>query len=194
MYRAILHTSLLQILIAVSIVSAVYFMMISVDQTAAGQLLNRTDVPGNSTMTNTTSTLMPNQVNDAINPNTSDITINYSANDTNQTLLAEKVGSIREGIINILRLAVASEVGENKTENVGVTLMDFNNKTQNVQGLDSATTLIRSGTDDIIREIQTNNNPSKAVFISMSFNSTCKKSAGTLEGEACQFVVHLKRS
>jgi hypothetical protein len=194
MYGTRSHMSLFQILIAMSIVSAVYFVMISVDQIAAGQLLNRTDAPGNSTMINTTSTLMPNQVNDAINPNTSDITINYSANDTNQTLLAEKVGSIREGIINILKLAVASEVGQNNTESVGVTLIDFNNKTQNVQGLDSATTLIRSGTDDIIREIQTNNNLSKAVFISMSFNSTCKKSAGALEGEECQFVVHLKRS
>src|SRR5690348_2578809 len=165
LYRTILHMSLLQILIVMSIVSAVYFMMISVDRTAAGQLLNRTDAPGNSTMTNTTSTLIPNQVNNAINPNTTDITINYSANDTNQTLLAEKVKSIREGIINILRLAVVSEVGENNTESVGVTLIDFNNKTQNVQGLDSAITLIRSGTDDIIREIQTNNHLSKAVLI-----------------------------
>jgi hypothetical protein len=145
-------------------------------------------------MTNTTSTLIPNRVNDAINPNTTDITINYSANDTNQTLLAEKVKSIREGIINILRLAVVSEVGENNTESVGITLIDFNNKTQNVQGLDSATTLIRSGTEDIIREIQTNNHLSKAVLIKMSFNSTCKKTASSLTGEECQFVVHLKRS
>jgi hypothetical protein len=186
--------SLFQILFAMSIVSAVYFMMISVDQMAAGQLLNGTDVPGNNTTANTTSALIPNQVNDPINPNTNDITINYSANDSNQTLLAEKVGLIREGIINIIRLAVVSEVGENNTESVGVTLIDFNNKTQNVQGLDSATTLIRSGTDDIIREIHTHNNLSKAVLISMSFNSTCKKTASSLTGEECQFVIHLKRS
>ena len=186
--------SLFQILFAMSIVSAVYFMMISVNQMAPGQLLNSTDVAGNNTTANTTSAPFASQVNNAMNPNTNDITINYSANDANQTLLAEKVGSIREGIITLIRLAVASEVGENNTESVGVTLIDFNNKTQNVQGLDSATTLIRSGTDDIIREIQTNNNLSKAVLIKMSFNSTCQKTASSLAGEQCHFVVHLKRS
>jgi hypothetical protein len=64
--------------------------------------------------------------------------ITYSFHETNQTILEEKVQTIRNGVITVLREIVAQQVEkENDTETIKVSQIGFDGKTQNLVGIES---------------------------------------------------------